>query len=325
MTKLETRIYTHPPIPFADITPLEKLVLTHVLECSETDAGLVLFTDVSPNNPISVKRKPLLETFHASPPQVESALNTFIASRVLALLPAPSSADDMDATIDIDLGTFPWPFIVQDIVSRSPTLSEVTVIQWMNHPSHRRETYGASVSLITAKAIHHATSEDILARFRLQDRGLSLPGPLPAAPLRTRASDGHGLLTVGEVEAALCIWEAMLYFRGLHEDGRAVPDGVAQMSRLWDEAGWQAMRLCVLEVVSLVQDVYVALSGVLDDGGFTFDFDFVPAVVGALVWSEDGPRREGQPEDFLEGVMAAVRLRRQDVAAAALAASNTGR
>ena len=226
MTKLETQIYTHPPIPFADITPLEKLVLTHVLECSETDAGLVLFTDTGPNNPISVKRKLLLEAFRASVPLAESALNTFIASRVLALMPAPPDAIDMDATVEIDLGAFPWPFIVQDIVSRSPTLSEVTVIQWMNHPSLRLETYGASVSLITAKAIHHATSEDILARFRLRDRGLSLPGSSPAASLRTPASDGHRLLTVGEVEAGLCIWEAMLYFRGLHEDGRVVPDGI---------------------------------------------------------------------------------------------------
>ena len=74
-----------------------------------------------------------------------------------------------------------------------------------------------------------------------------------------------------------------------------------------------------------MQDAYAALSGAIEDGGFTFDFDFVPAVVGTLVWSEDGPRREGELEDFLESVMAAVRLRRQDVAAAALAASNTGR
>ncbi|CAK7260928.1 MULTISPECIES: hypothetical protein [unclassified Shinella] len=325
MTKLETQIYTHPPIPFADITPLEKLVLTHVLECSETDAGLVLFTDVGPNNPISVKRKLLLEAFRASAPQAESALNTFIASRVLALLPAPSGPLDMDAAVDIDLGAFPWPFIVQDIVSRSPTLSEVTVIQWMNHRSQRLETYGASVSLITATAIHHATSEDILARFRLQDRGLSLAGPLPASSLRTPASDGHRLLTVGEAEAALCIWEAMLYFRGLREDGRAVPDGIDQMSKLWDATGWQAMRLCALEIVTLVQDAYAALSGVLDDGGFTFDFDFVPAVVGTMRWSQGGPHREGEPEDFLESVMAAVRLRRQDVAAAALSASNAGR
>lgn len=45
MTKFETQIYAHPPILLADITPLEKLILVHVLECSESDGGLVLFTD----------------------------------------------------------------------------------------------------------------------------------------------------------------------------------------------------------------------------------------------------------------------------------------
>lgn len=41
MTTLETRIYTYPPIPLADISPLEMLILTNVLECSETEAGLI--------------------------------------------------------------------------------------------------------------------------------------------------------------------------------------------------------------------------------------------------------------------------------------------
>ena len=87
MTNLETRIFTYPPIPLAEITPLEKLVLTRVLECSETEAGLVLFTDIGPLNPISVDRQALLDAFGASEPQSESALNAFIGSRILALLP----------------------------------------------------------------------------------------------------------------------------------------------------------------------------------------------------------------------------------------------
>jgi hypothetical protein len=40
MSTLETRIYSHPPIPLTDISPLEMLILTNVLECSETKMGL---------------------------------------------------------------------------------------------------------------------------------------------------------------------------------------------------------------------------------------------------------------------------------------------
>ncbi|KDR90911.1 hypothetical protein K538_05750, partial [Agrobacterium tumefaciens GW4] len=209
-------------------------------------------------------------------------------------------------------------------VARSPNLSEVTVIQWMNHPSQRPDTYGASVSLITAKAIHHATSEDLLAGFRLQDRRLLRPSTSLAPIDGASPGDGHRLFTVGEVESALCIWEAMLYFRGLHEDGRAVPDSIARMSKLWDAGGWQAIRLCALEIVPLAQDAYAALSDALEKDGFTFDFDFIPAVVGTLLWSEEGPYRDGEPEDFFESVMAAVKRRRQDIAAAAVSGSKVG-
>lgn len=316
MTNLETRVYTYPPIPLADITPLEKHVLTHVLECSETEAGLVLFTDFGPINPISVNRKALLDAFAASAQQTESALNTFIGSRILALL--PTSPDVNDVAAEIDLSEFPWQFIVHDIVARSPSLAEVTVIQWMNHPSQRPESYGASVSLITGKGIHHATSEDLLNRFRLQDRAL-VPAVSPPALLDGAPSVAPRSFTVGEMETALCIWEAMLYFRGLHEDRRQVPNGVIHMSELWDATGWLAMRAHVLAIVPLAEQAYADLSDALEEGGFTFDFDFIPAVVGALDWSEYGPYRDGEPEEFLETVMASVAGHRRDVAAEALA------
>jgi hypothetical protein len=317
MANLETRIYAYPPIPLADITPLEKLVLTHVLECSESEAGLVLYTDVGPVNPINVKRRALLDAFGASAPQADSALNAFIGGRILALLPTSPDGDDVGA--DIDLSVFPWPFIVHDIVARSPSLAEVTVIQWMNHPSQRLETYGASVSLITGKGIHHATSADLLNRFRLQDRALMPPVSPPSlrdgAPVVAPRS-----FTVGEMETALCIWEPMLYFRGLHEDRRPVPDGVVRMSELWDATGWLAMRAHVLAIGPLAEQTYTALSDALEEGVFTFDF--IPAVVGALDWSEYGPHRDGEPEEFLETVMASVAGRRRDVAAEALSGEN---
>jgi hypothetical protein len=321
MTDLETRIYTHPPIPLVDVTPLEKLMLTHVLECSETGAGLVLFTDIGPINPVSVKRKALLDAFRASASQADSALNLFIGNRILALLPASPDDNDPNIAVDIDLSEFPWQLIVQDIVTRSPSLSELTVIQWTNHSSQRPETYGASISLITNKGIHHMTSADLLDRFRLQDRALG-PTASPRAPMDVAPAAASRSFTVGEVEAALCIWEAMLYFRGLHEDRRHVPHGVARMSELWDAAGWQAMRTHVRAIMPLALDAYASLSAALEEGGFTFDFDFIPAIVGALSWSEDGPYQVGEPETFLENVMSAVSDRRRDIAAEALASDS---
>ena len=274
MTSPETRIYSWPPIPLADISPLEMLILTNVLECSETDAGLVLFTDLGPANPIRVARGDLIEAFSASAQRAEAAVNIFVASRVLALLPAGGNTSEVDATIDIDLSDFPWQSVVQGIVARSTDLREVTVIQWMNHPSQRPDSYGASVSLITAKAIHHATSEDLLAGFRQQDKGL-----LPKTSRFVLPKDGgvcdNGTATNRlegkELETALCLWEAMLYFRGLHQDGRPVPNNIVRMSELWDEVGWQPMRLRVRALVPFAHDVYDDLFEDLEEEGFTFD------------------------------------------------------
>ncbi len=230
MTTLETRIYSHPPLPLAGISPLEMLILTNVLECSETEEGLVLFTDVGPTNPIRVRRGELVAAFGASARNVGDPVNVFIADRVLALLPAGGNSVEDDAMVEIDLSGFPWQFVVQGIVARSPDLHEVAVIQWTNHPSQRPESFGASASLITAKAIHHATSDDLLDRFRRQDNALrptelSVPSRQDTAALAGTAASPS--FTVKETETALCLWEAMLYFRGLHQDRRPIPDSIA--------------------------------------------------------------------------------------------------
>jgi len=318
MTTLETRIYSHPPLPLADISPLELLILTNVLECSETEEGLVLFTDVGPTNPIRVRRGELVAAFGASAQNAEDRVNVFIADRVLALLPAGSNPVEDDAMVDIDLSHFPWQFVVQGIVARSPGLGEVAVIQWTNHPSQRPDSFGASVSLITAKTIHHVTSEDILGRFRLQDKALLVATSAVPSCRDNDASAGGAasdLFTVKETETALCLWEAMLYFRGLHQDGRPVPDTLARMSELWDAIGWQAMRSHVRALVPFALAVYDDICEELEDEGFTFDFDFAPAFVETLCWSEDGAYGKGEPEELREDVMTAVRRHRQDLVA----------
>ncbi|WP_234706444.1 hypothetical protein [Sinorhizobium meliloti] len=113
MTNIEASIICHPPIPLAHITPLETLVLTNALECREIEASLVPFTDFGAMHPIRVRLHELIEAFRASAPHVDSALNIFIASRIIALLPARSGNADTAASVDIDLSEFPWPFVVQ--------------------------------------------------------------------------------------------------------------------------------------------------------------------------------------------------------------------
>jgi hypothetical protein len=121
--------------------------------------------------PIVVSRRELMEAMDTSDQVDESLLKRFMRERVLSILPTEDI--DLESVVFIDLKEFPWQFVVQDIVTRSPTLRELVVIQWISDPSQRPDTFGAGVSLITENGIFHATSEDLLADFRKRDQALA--------------------------------------------------------------------------------------------------------------------------------------------------------
>lgn len=171
MAYLQTKITTYPTLPIADISPLEKLILSRVLDCAEIDGGLELYTDTGPMNPVVVSQRELMEAIDTSDQANESLLKRFMRERVLSILPAENP--DPESVVFIDLSEFPWQFVVQDIITRSPTLRELVVIQWISDPSQRPDTFGAGVSLITENGIFHATSEDLLADFRKRDQALT--------------------------------------------------------------------------------------------------------------------------------------------------------
>lgn len=313
----EVRIITYPVLPSADITPLERLVLITVLECSETEKGLVLFTDDGPENPIYLKRYELLSEYHASTGRPDSALNQFMATHVFPLQP---EGDD-GAAVKIDLGPFPWQFIVQNILARLPEPRELVVIQTINHVSQRPETYGVTVSLITRNGIHHTTSEDLLARFREWDRTLesgvpatadnsSPPGSKSVGRPQQRAEPGTAANS-SEMETAACIWEVMLSYRKLRDERRPTSVNILQMLDVWDEVGWAAMRRFACDIVPLAIDARRDLPSIRKGDGAAHDFDFIRAVVAALSWSYEGPFREGEPEEFLEEVETAAFYLRQ--------------
>jgi hypothetical protein len=171
MTCLQTKITTYPALQIPDITPLEKLILSRVLDCAEINGGLELYTDTGPMNPIVVSRRELMEAMDTSDQANESLLKRFVRERVLSILPAEDP--DPESVVFIDLSEFPWQFVVQDIIIRSPMARELVVIQWISDPSQRPDTFGASVSLITENGIFHATSEDLLADFRKREQALA--------------------------------------------------------------------------------------------------------------------------------------------------------
>ena len=171
MTGLQTKITTYPALPAADVTALEKLILSKVLDHAESENSIEFYTDTGPKNPVAVTRQELIRAIDGSGFGVPSLLKDFLEDRILA---AAADADhDPDTAVFIDLSRFPWQFIVQDILSRSATAKELIVIQWISEDSQRPASFGAGVSLITKNGVFHATSEDLLADFRRRDRALA--------------------------------------------------------------------------------------------------------------------------------------------------------
>lgn len=130
-----------------------------------------LYTDTGPMNPVAVTQRELTQAVTHSKAHVGSLLKDFLERDVLRT--SIGTGLDAETVIFIDLSEFPWQFIVQDVLTRSPTASEFVVVQWISDSSQRPDSFGASVSLITENGIFHATSQDLLADFRKRDRVLA--------------------------------------------------------------------------------------------------------------------------------------------------------
>jgi hypothetical protein len=134
-----------PTIPLADITPLERLLLSHIFSAEIDRDGLYFYAEESPVDIVALSRAELAAALAASEASA-SSLNAFVAER-LALLPS-----DEDA-IDLDLSGTSWEFIFQGIVRRSNTLRYVTVVSSFTCSKMRPDGFGGMAVLITAAKV----------------------------------------------------------------------------------------------------------------------------------------------------------------------------
>nr|WP_172690938.1 hypothetical protein [Agrobacterium tomkonis]ASK47349.1 hypothetical protein [Agrobacterium tomkonis] len=130
MGDLETTIVIDPAIPLTDITELERLVLSSVFDAGEVDNALLLYTDSGAALTFSLAAGDLSVAYETSRRSPKSELNRIVAE---------CWRDQIDGRdrIEIDLRPSSWEFILQDIVARSETLSEVRVLEWSR--IHRRD------------------------------------------------------------------------------------------------------------------------------------------------------------------------------------------
>lgn len=159
-----------PTILNADMTALERLLLTHIFESAPDGDGLYFFAETSPNTqfelPIETIRAAL-----ATSDGVPSEAAAFVRGQL-------KDAGEDDEYVDLDISQTSFEFIFQGIVKRSTTLDHVTIVSSFTYTKMRPDGFGGMAVLVTADAIKGKSTEDILGDFLDEAEH----GPLMAAP-----------------------------------------------------------------------------------------------------------------------------------------------
>jgi hypothetical protein len=144
-------------IPNCDMTPLERLILTNILDWEPDDDGVYFFTETGPCDCIEVNTNDFRTAFEQSR-DVKSFTTDYLADAFAKL-------DSTKNYVDIDFSGTSWEFIFQDIIRRSSTLKFVVILAAFTCSKMRPDGFGGMAQLITADDIKGKSTYDILREF----------------------------------------------------------------------------------------------------------------------------------------------------------------
>lgn len=145
-------------IPEADMTPLERLLLSLIFEAEHDGNGWYFFSELGPIDMTAVGRAALEAALAASEPDAANTANAF-AGKLLEKL---TDEERQDENLDIDLSETSWASIFQDIVRRSSTLRYVSAVSSFTCSRMRPDGFGGAVVVITADTILGKSTTDFL-------------------------------------------------------------------------------------------------------------------------------------------------------------------
>lgn len=151
-------------IPDADMTPLERLLLSHIFDAERDGDGWYFFSEQGPADMLYLERAALEVALASSQSAGDSAANTFVKEH----LPDSQSGEPLPSHLDLDLSTTSWEFIMQDIVKRSPTLDYVSAVSSFTCSKMRPDGFGGAVVVISADEIMGKSTNEILEDFVVQ-------------------------------------------------------------------------------------------------------------------------------------------------------------
>ena len=124
-----------PAIPVADITPLERLLLSHIFNAERRRRRLVFLRRGRPGRHDLARPRPVRGGARAIAGTADSTAASFVTEQ-LARVPA----DNVE--IELDFSDMSWEAIFQDIVRRSATLRYVTAVSAFTCSKMRPDGFG---------------------------------------------------------------------------------------------------------------------------------------------------------------------------------------
>lgn len=147
-------------IPEADMTPLERLLLSHIFEAEQDGEGWYFFSESQPADVIMVERGALEAALAASELDVDNTANALVRRHLASL----NAKEHQGTNLDLDLSES-WQSILQDIVRRSSTLQYVSVVSSFTCSRMRPDGFGGAALVISADAIIGKSTSDLLEEF----------------------------------------------------------------------------------------------------------------------------------------------------------------
>jgi hypothetical protein len=144
-----------PTIPAADITQLERLLLSHIFNAEPDGEGLYFYADEGPADMIWLDRAPLEAALAQSPTTIDSSAAAFVTGQ-LARVPR----DNVE--IELDVTEMSWQSVLQDIVRRSASLRYITAVSAFTCSKMRPDGFGGMAVLITPSAVMGKSTNDIV-------------------------------------------------------------------------------------------------------------------------------------------------------------------
>jgi hypothetical protein len=133
-----------PAIPIADITPLERLLLSRVFNAECQGERLYFYADEGPAERIWLDRARLEAALAQS--RIDSTAATLVIEH-LARIPA----DNVE--IELDFTDRRWEAVFQDIIRHSATLRYVTAVSAFTCSTMRPDGFGGRAVVITADTV----------------------------------------------------------------------------------------------------------------------------------------------------------------------------